>query len=440
MRTVEVSRNKTSTIDYAIDLVAVSKRFRRNILKKGGYTTIKTALLQFLLGKQKSEGVFTQAVSDFTARIPRGASLGIIGKNGSGKSTLLKLITGIYQPDSGKISVNGRVAALIELGAGFHPDFTGRENLYLAGIMLGLSRSEIDERFDEIVKFAELEAVIDDPVRTYSSGMYMRLGFSLAVHTDPDILIVDEVLAVGDAAFVAKCKERIGELRRRGITLLLVSHDLTSIEMWCDEVIWLQQGKEMDRGNPRRVIDKYRQWIEKGEERGVLDDRKDEKRVAPESQEEKQVSGRWGSREVEITAIRLLDKRAAEHALFHSGEEAIIEVDYKFNENIDDVVFGIGINRADGLVVHGSNTDIERQELLNLGKSGTVRYEIQGLDLVAGSYLLDVAVHRKDGYPYDYHQGALKFLVRSDVNYAGVLVPRHTWQVIPESVQRQATS
>lgn len=436
------SATHESRIDYSIDMVAVSKRFRRSTLRKGSYTTIKTALLNLLLGRSKAEGSFTQAISNFTARIPKGASLGIIGKNGSGKSTLLKLITGIYRADSGKISVNGRVAALIELGAGFHPDFTGRENLYLGGIMHGLSRAQIDERFDDIIKFAELENVIDDPVRTYSSGMYMRLGFSLAIHTDPDVLIVDEVLAVGDAAFVAKCKDKISELRKAGKTLLLVSHDLGAIERWCDEAIWLHQGKEMDRGNPRRVIDKYRSWIEKGEEEEVLEERTHdiESTGAANQVSEKQVAGRWGSREIEITGMRLLDKNGQEHGLFHTGDAATIVIDYKVNESTEDVVFGVGLNRADGLVILGTNTDIERINVPALQGTGQALFQIESLDLIEGSYSIDVAVHRQDGYPFDYHQGALKFLMRSAHKYVGVVAPKHAWKIAPQVLIKKVAS
>jgi lipopolysaccharide transport system ATP-binding protein len=235
---------------YALDIVGVSKQFTRTS-RVSGYSTLKSAILS-LFGRSRKELRRTQHVlSDITLRIPQGASVGIIGRNGSGKSTLLKIITGIYQPDIGSVAVNGRIAALIELGAGFHPDFTGRENVMLGGIMHGLTRAEVEERFDEIVDFAELADVIDEPVRTYSSGMFMRLGFSLAVHTDPRILLVDEVLAVGDAAFVAKCKEKLASLKRMGTTLLLVSHDLDAVERWCDEVLWLEGGVVRDRGEPR---------------------------------------------------------------------------------------------------------------------------------------------------------------------------------------------
>ena len=219
----DVQNESSGGVDYVVDIVGLSKSFQRKTRSKGSYTTLKSSLLNLFRFKQPSvtsEIPVTHAIKDLTMRIPRGSSIGLIGRNGSGKSTFLKLVTGIYKPTAGHVSVLGRVAALIGLGAGFHPDFTGRENLMLAGVMHGLSREQVLERLDDIVSFAELEDVIDDPVRTYSSGMFMRLGFSVAVHTDPDILLVDEVLAVGDAGFVAKCKDRIGELRKQGKTLI----------------------------------------------------------------------------------------------------------------------------------------------------------------------------------------------------------------------------
>lgn len=423
-------------VDYSIDIVDLCKKFKRSTLKKGSYTTLKTTLLNWFFKRNKESVTYTQAISNFTARIPRGASLGIIGRNGSGKSTLLKLISGIYKGDSGKISINGRIAALIELGAGFHPDFTGRENLYLGGIMHGLTRAQIDERFDAIVKFAELEHVIDDPVRTYSSGMYMRLGFSLAIHTDPDILIIDEVLAVGDAAFVSKCKDRISHLRNTGKTLLLVSHDLSAVEQWCDEVIWIDAGKEMDRGSPRRVIDKYRAWVEKADEKRLMAEPQVEV-VVNHPVPEKLAKGRWGSREIEITSIKILNKDLKETSLFHSGEKFILELNYLVNEPQQDVIFGMGINRADGIVVLGTNTDIAEIPVpalsgADLTGRGTVRFTIDNLILNEGTFFLDAAVHKKDGYPFDYHQAAIKFLARSSHPHVGVVVFPHEWQFAPE--------
>jgi lipopolysaccharide transport system ATP-binding protein len=424
---------------YALDIVGLSKDFVRRTRAggRGGYTTLKSALLSPFRRATPAPRQVTQAIRDLTVRIPQGSSVGLIGRNGSGKSTFLKLITGIYKPTRGSVAVNGRVAALIELGAGFHPDFTGRENLFLGGVMLGLSRREIEARFDTIVRFAELEGVIDDPVRTYSSGMFMRLGFSLAVHTDPDVLIIDEVLAVGDAAFVAKCKDKIAELRRAGKTLILVSHDLDAVERWCDEVVWLHSGEVKDRGEPRRVIDRYRAFLERGEEAELEAQRSDtpvgERADGSASNAtDPFAAGRWGSREIEVTATRLLNQHGESHLLFHTADPIRIEIAYAVREAVGEVVFGIGIHRLDGLAVFGTNTAIERIALPALGASGVVTIDFERLGLLEGTYRLDVAVHRVDGYPYDYHQGALRFSVRSAVNHVGVFEPAHRWNITPE--------
>lgn len=427
--------------DYVVDIVGLSKSFKRRTRSVRSYTTFKASLVSWLKGRRGVSGAASEEASfgikDLTLQIPKGASVGLIGRNGSGKSTFLKLITGIYKPSSGRVSVKGRIAALIELGAGFHPDFTGRENLTLAGIMHGLTREEIRERFDDIVKFAELEHVIDDPVRTYSSGMFMRLGFSIAIHTDPDILLVDEVLAVGDAGFVAKCKDRIAELRRDGKTLVLVTHDLDACERWCDEVIWLHQGEVKDRGHPRRVIDAYRQFIEKQEETVLLEETPiAETQTAPQdvvdatpeaSPTEPVQDSRWGSREIEISSISLIGSDGAEKRVYHSDDAMRVKVSYTVNVVQDDAVFGIGFTRADGLGVFGTNTDIDRLKVPALKGSGCVECEIPRVGLVEGSYSLDIAVHRSDGYPFDYHKEALHFSVRSERREVGVASVPHQW-------------
>lgn len=431
-----------SSVDYSIDIVTLGKRFKRRTLKRSGYTTIKSAILQGVKAWATGEetGSYTEAIKDLTIRVPRGASMGVIGQNGSGKSTLLKLITGIYKPDTGHVSVNGRIAALIELGAGFHPDFTGRENLLLGGVMHGLSRSQLEHRLDEIVEFAELRDVIDDPVRTYSSGMFMRLGFSLAVHTDPDVLLIDEVLAVGDASFVSRCKERITRLRREGKTLLLVSHDLSAIERWCDEALWLHKGVAKDRGDPRRVIDHYREFIEHGEESELREQSKEkrEEDVPTASPVEQPAAAatapqRWGSREVEITSIRFAGSQAGQQLMYHPEDPLDVEVHFTIRDQAllssEELVFGIGFTRTDGVLVHGSNTDIENIPVRISGSEGRVRYHVPRLGLLEGNYFLDVAVHRKDGYPYDYHKNSCEFAVRSGLKQVGVCVPPHTWEI-----------
>jgi ABC-type polysaccharide/polyol phosphate transport system ATPase subunit len=422
----------TPAVDYVVDIVGLSKSFQRKTRSKGSYTTLKSSLLNLFRRTPASVQVdppVTQAIKDLTMRIPRGSSVGLIGRNGSGKSTFLKLVTGIYKPTTGRVSVLGRVAALIELGAGFHPDFTGRENLMLAGVMHGLTKEQVLERFDEIVSFAELEDVIDDPVRTYSSGMFMRLGFSVAVHTDPDILLVDEVLAVGDAGFVAKCKDRIGELRKQGKTLILVTHDLDSVERWCDEAIWLHQGEVKDRGFPRRVIDAYRQFIERGEEEEILTAEHSHAHSPEAGDTPHAESARWGSREIEITGVHLVSPSGDEKRVFHPNDGLTIRVEYKINSPEQDIVFGIGINRGDGLTVLGTNTAIDRVILPGLREAGVVECAIEKLGILDGSYSIDVSAHRADGYPFDYHQGALNFSVRSENKVVGVITPERIWRV-----------
>jgi lipopolysaccharide transport system ATP-binding protein len=240
----------------AILLDRVSKRFRKVVLRTG-YTTLKTSLTRrFSRNGDRVEHV--QALSDVSLAVPRGTTFGIVGRNGSGKSTLIRVIAGIYPPDTGRVATEGRVSALIELGAGFHPEFTGRENIYINGIILGLTRAQIRRRLDEIVHFAGLEDYIDSPVRTYSSGMYMRLGFSVAVHVDPDILLVDEVLAVGDEPFVKKGLEKMDEFKRQGKTIVVAGHDLALVERWCDAAILLEMGQVTAEGEPSAVVKAYR--------------------------------------------------------------------------------------------------------------------------------------------------------------------------------------
>lgn len=238
----------------AIRLCGVRKRFRK-YTRRGGYTTLKTSLVNRIA--KSPPGNFLDVLNGIDLEIPAGLTLGIIGRNGSGKSTLLKIVAGILRPDRGSVEVRGRVSPLIELGAGFHPDFSGRENAYLNGLVIGMSKAETEERYAAIVEFAGLADVMDDPVRTYSSGMFMRLAFSVAVHADPDVLLVDEILSVGDESFTGKCYERIAAFQQAGKTIVMVSHGLDSIERWCHEALWIDEGRIAASGYPKEVIRLY---------------------------------------------------------------------------------------------------------------------------------------------------------------------------------------
>jgi len=253
-------------IGLAVD--DVWKRFRRTRLSSN-YTTLKS----IFLGRKRNAAPrarYHEVLRGITFHVPRGETWGIVGPNGSGKSTLLKLVAGIYRPDRGRIRVAGKVASLLELGAGFHPDFSGRENVFLNGMILGLGKKEIRRLFDDIVAFAELEDVIDEPVRTYSTGMYMRLAFAIAVHVKPEILLLDEILSVGDEAFGRKCRERIHRFQEEGKTILMVTHDLTALERYCQQVVRFEGGEVVDRGVPREVAQRYLRAVEEqGSEAGA---------------------------------------------------------------------------------------------------------------------------------------------------------------------------
>ena len=381
--------------------------------------------------------------------MPAGCTYGIIGRNGSGKSTALKLVAGITKPTTGTVKVEGRISALIELGAGFHPEISGRENVFINGIMLGLTKREITKRFDEIVEFAELQQFIDAPVKTYSSGMYMRLGFAVAIHVDPDVLLVDEVLAVGDEGFTHKCLDKFGEFKRRGKTILLVTHSLNLVERFCDEALWLDHGKVRGSGDPKRVVGAYLTDVGKSEEKELA--RSDARAQSPESTVESPESkvqglepsgsvvedmtrvdeGRWGSREVEITGVTFKTTQGEVSHIFQSGDPMSIHLGVRAHQTITDFVFGIGIYSAEGVNCYGTNTHIEDFTATEARGEGEVTFNIGSLDLVEGTYKLDVAVHKRDGYPYDYHRLLYTFRVKSRSKEVGIYRPKHTWLFSP---------
>jgi ABC-type polysaccharide/polyol phosphate transport system ATPase subunit len=422
----------------AVVVTGATKVYRR-FLHKNQFKTLKSALLTgSLLSDLKPDETFT-ALEGVSFEIPTGTMLGVIGENGSGKSTLLKLLAGITKPTSGSIDVRGRISALIELGAGFHPEISGRENVAINGIMLGLNKRQVEERFDDIVAFAELEDFIDAPVKTYSSGMYVRLGFAVAVHVEPEVLLIDEVLAVGDEAFTRKCLDKIGEFRRRERTILLVTHSLGLVERMCDDAIWLRNGKVADRGDPKRVVDAYLTYVAGGEEALLAElhghaPQEEASVVAEPSDPELPAArggyreGRWGNREVEITDVRLLDSSGHERHVFVPGEDVTVSLSVLAAEPIEDFVFGVGIFTANGISVYGTNTHIEDYVPIRAEGEGRVSLVLEGLRLVEGTYLLDLAAHKRDGTPYDYHRGLYSFRVKSRIKDVGAYRPEHSWR------------
>jgi ABC-type polysaccharide/polyol phosphate transport system ATPase subunit len=435
----------------AIELVRASKIYRRFSQRKQ-FATLKSALLtRSLISNLRPDEKFT-ALNDVSITVPRGRTLGVIGRNGSGKSTLLKLVAGITKPTAGTVRVEGRISALIELGAGFHPEISGRENVFINGIMLGLSKREVARRFDDIVDFAEMREFIDAPVKTYSSGMYMRLGFAVAIHVDPDVLLVDEVLAVGDEGFTHKCLDKFADFKRRGKTILLVTHSLGLVERFCDEALWLDAGRIKGSGDPKRIVDAYLTDIEHREERelaasdsraresasaavispdepasAVLPDNPVETATAPADMF-RATEGRWGSREVEITDVTIVSSDGQPGHVFQSGEPLEIHIRLRAPLAVDDFVVGVGLFNAEGICCYGTNTSIEDLAAERLSGDAEAVFAVDALDLVEGTYKLDVGVHKQDGFPYDYHRLLYTFRVKSRAKDVGIYRPKHTWR------------
>jgi ABC-2 type transport system ATP-binding protein/lipopolysaccharide transport system ATP-binding protein len=413
---------------YAIEVDNVVRIYQKYSARHR-FQTFKSALLKGDLFKAIKPDELVTALEEISFKVEKGTTFGIIGENGSGKSTLLKVIAGIAKPTSGRVTTQGKVSALIELGAGFHPEISGRENVFINGIMLGLSKREINEKFEDIVRFAELEDFIDAPVKTYSSGMYMRLGFSIAINVNPEILLIDEVLAVGDASFVPKCLDRIDDFRRRKKTILFVSHDLSTVEKICDRVAWLKAGRVMTIGEGKRVVDAYLQDIAEKQEQAF--EARQQEVAAEQKYEEERRENRWGKREVEIKRVVLKNLKGQEKHVFAPEEGMAIELEVVSYSEIKDFVFGIGVFNSQGISCYGTNTGLEDYQPVAIRGEGKVVFRIDRLNLINGTYYLDIAVHKNDGYPYDYHRNLYSFLVSSTKKDVGIGRLDHSWIFSP---------
>jgi ABC-type polysaccharide/polyol phosphate transport system ATPase subunit len=413
----------------AIEARNVRKRYRRYGRRKQ-FGTLKSALLSGSLLRDLRPEDALDALKGVSFDVESGKTFGIVGRNGSGKSTMLKLLAGIGKPTAGTIHVAGRVSALIELGAGFHPEISGRENVYINGMMLGLSKREIRARFDAIVAFAELEDFIDAPVKTYSSGMYMRLGFAVAINVDPDVLLVDEVLAVGDETFTHKCLDKFAEMRRLGRTVVLVTHSLDLVLRFCDEALWLDQGLVRAQGDPQRVVDAYLLDVARAEDRALAGTARSASADIPNPEPDdmsKASEGRWGSREAEILEVDLRRADGTSTHVFESGEAVEFRMRVRAHQPLHDFVFGVGIFNAEGVCCYGTNTDVEGARPGELSGDAEVSFRIDSLILVEGTYKLDVAVHRQAGAPYDYHRQLYTFRVTARLKEVGIFRPPHRW-------------
>ena len=355
--------------EIAIDVNNITKSFKV-FLDKG------SQLKERLLFRKRSRYEERKVLRGISFQVKKGEAIGLIGHNGCGKSTTLKLLTKIMYPDTGTITMNGRVSSLIELGAGFHPDMSGRENIYTNASIFGLTKKEIDARLDDIVSFSELEEFIDNPVRTYSSGMYMRLAFSVAINVDADILLIDEILAVGDANFQAKCFNKLKEIKAHGTTIVIVSHSLGQIEQICDRSIWIHEGLIRAEGPPKEIDLEYLDFMgQKLQEstRKELEEKQQEEGSAEPAEEETQEETpeekkRWGSGAARIKKIRAYASDGAEQRIFRTGESIRFKLDYSVREKVPDAVFGIGIFNRDGVQCYGTNTRIDKLPEFSLEK------------------------------------------------------------------------
>jgi ABC-type polysaccharide/polyol phosphate transport system ATPase subunit len=420
--------------NYAIEVKDIWKKYK---IYQDKPVSLKERFLY------RSKGVFQEkwVLQNISFSIEKGKMVGLIGRNGSGKSTLLKVLTRILKPDKGKLIITGRVSSLLELGAGFHMDFTGRENIYMNASIFGLSRKEINARLDEIITFSELEHYIDNPVRTYSSGMFMRLAFSIAIHVEPDILLIDEILAVGDNAFQKKCISKIEEFKQKGKTIVFVSHDNGTMERLCDEIYWIHESKIMKHGVADEVIREYMDFLSNSHENRLrLEAEKQHIKIDISTKENENSLdyyeiNRQGNRNMEIKNVSIINPIGDNRFVFEKGQPISIEFTYKTNESfVMKPVFGVGIFKMDGTRCYGTNTYIDKIQA-PMFENGKVTYNIESLNLVQGDYYVNVFCHHEDGTLYDYITKIFSFSIHSKEEDQGIAYFPHNWSFTKEETE-----
>ncbi|MCE2736217.1 MAG: ABC transporter ATP-binding protein [Ilumatobacteraceae bacterium] len=397
--------------DYAIKVDGLWKMFRL-YHEKNQY--LKAAIAKGRRGQYED----FWALQDVTFEIPEGEAFGIIGSNGSGKSTLLKCLAGILTPDRGQLVANGKVAALLELGAGFHPDLSGRENIALNGAILGMTRREIENKFDDIVGFAGLEQFIDTPVKNYSSGMVVRLGFAVAINVEPEILIIDEVLAVGDEEFQQRCFQKIEQFRREGRTIVFVSHGLSQVSQFCHRALWLEKGIVQTLGPAFEVVSEYTgaaHHVEHVETSDISDEPLD----------------RWGTGEVRITKVALSSLDGRDANTFESGQPLKVRIEYEINSPVAELVVGLRITHLHGFNVFGSNTKRRGLTIPTTSRKGVVNFVVDSLPILEGTFDLTIDVSdNAEVNPYDHIEKGFRFnVVQNGTFDEGVTRIGGTWSI-----------
>ena len=409
--------------DVVIRFENVSKRYKRTF---GGLRHLVQDTADRLLGRGDGappEERYLWALKDVSFEVRRGEILGMIGLNGAGKSTILKLASRITHPTGGNIEVNGQVGALIEVGAGFHPELTGQENVYLNASILGMGRQEIGEKYESIVEFAELDGFMDMPVKRYSSGMYVRLGFAVAAHLDPKIFLIDEVLAVGDLGFQAKCINKINELRASGATIVLVSHNMVNISNYCDRVLWIDLGKTMAEGDPESVVDQYIEFIRRTKKHDLS-------HFVVKSKE-----ALTSHKRVEITEVFLTDEHDHRKDVFECGDVAQVHINYVAHEPIENPVFGIAIRDYQGQWLGSITTLLDDIKLGRVEGPGHLVFSFQPIIFFKGAYALSISVRDEDSIEfYGISENCPALIIKGDgisqTKASGHINYPHSWKNI----------
>ncbi|MEP7339961.1 MAG: ABC transporter ATP-binding protein [Acidobacteriota bacterium] len=400
---------------------------------------LKEILLQ---GRRKYHRDFW-ALEDVSLEVPTGEAVGIIGRNGAGKTTLLQVIAGVLQPTTGDVYVEGRVTALLELGSGFNPEYTGRENILLSGQILGFSEDEMKRRMDVIVQFAELEAFVDQPVKTYSTGMLMRLAFASAIHVDPDVLIVDEALSVGDVYFQRKSLDRMDYFRKSGKTVLFVSHDPTMVQRFCTQALWIEGGKVAMTGNAREVVTAYQAFCAKLEDERLRNAARNGGIGSREHEailRELQLTGsRWGSGRIRFTNIEMIGEQGDATWVFRTGEAVTIRLHFEADEDYPQPIFAVDIHRYDGIFIGSiNNLDTHAAALPVKRGTGVIELHIPKLELSHNVYFLSLKTYTEDGSPgwndpADIHNQMYQFDVVSEQPTHGLIKFDASWENILSS-------
>lgn len=438
--------------ENAIEVRNVEKSFK--VYKDKGNTLKAKTLF-----RKRNEYEEKRVLKGISFEIKKGESIGLLGRNGSGKSTTLKLLTRILRPNSGTIKMNGRVSSLIELGAGFHPDMTGRENVYINASIFGIKAKEVDRRMDDIIRFSELEEYIDSPVRTYSSGMYMRLAFSVAINVDADILLIDEILAVGDSSFQEKCFQKLRDIKRDGTTIVIVSHSLDQIKKICDRAIWLENGHIKEDGNVNKVCTDYTEEMERGRRQRIKEEALAEKgdlqidksQLAESGKEADKIkklscmeltpmfgpdARRSGNMKVMFTRIKMLNEEGQEVLEFRTGENICINMEYESEEPGTMANFFIGITRNDWVYCYGTALSTNIGHCIPAKAKGCVQINLERFNIQPGTYFLDIGIKSDDGEVLDNIYSLIEFKVsRNGKEDVGIFSNGHQW-VIEEGAKR----